>query len=112
MDELGGCLGEALVADPAMLDEVEFLARSASSWGRRLYVVALIRPVRAGLDPAAAGRLVEVMQDDAKMVRKASVWLISNVVKARPAAAAQFLAVWPASAPKPLTRLLERAPVG
>jgi len=112
VDELGGCLGEALIDDPALLDEMRFLADSASPWERRLYVVGLIRPVRQGLDPAAAGRLVQVMQDDAKPVRKASVWLISNVVKARPSAAAQFLAVWPSSAPKPLTRLLERAPVG
>jgi 3-methyladenine DNA glycosylase AlkD len=112
VDELGGCLGEALVDDPALLAEVESLAGSASPWQRRLYVVGLIRPVREGLDPAAAGRLVQVMQDDAKPVRKASVWLISNVVKARPSAAAQFLAVWPSSAPRPLTRLLERVPVG
>jgi 3-methyladenine DNA glycosylase AlkD len=112
VDELGGCLGEALVDDPALLNEVEFLAGSTSPWERRLYVVGLIRPVRDGLDPAAAGRLVQVMQDDAKPVRKASMWLISNVVKARPSAAAQFLAVWPSSAPKPLTRLLERVPVG
>ena len=44
VDELGGCLGEALVDDPALLAEVQFLAGSASPWQRRLYVVGLIRP--------------------------------------------------------------------
>jgi len=112
VDELGGCLGEALVAEPGLLGEVEFLARSASEWERRLYVVGLIRPVRDGLDPADAGRLVEVMQDPAMPVRKASRWLITAVVKARPSAAGEFLAVWPASAPRPLTRLLQRVPAG
>ncbi|GEM_PF-3757366 len=110
VDEMGGCLGETLVEDPAMLAELDFLAQSDSPWQRRLYVVGLIRPVRDGLDPADAGLLVQVMQDDAKMVRKASVWLLSNVLKARPSAAALFLAVWPPTAPKPLTRLLQRVP--
>ena len=112
VDELGGRLGEALVAEPGLLGEVEFLARSASAWERRLYVVGLIRPVRDGLDPADAERLVEVMQDAAVPVRKASRWLITAVVKGRPSAAGEFLAVWPATAPRPLTRLLESVPAG
>lgn len=111
VDEFGGVIGDALMDHPGMLADLVFLPESESVWQRRLYVVALIRPVREGLDPAKAGHLVEVLQDEARMVRKASIWLITNVLKARPAAAEEFLAVWPATAPKALTRMLERAPV-
>lgn len=110
VDELGGAVGEALVDSPVLIDELRFLADSPSPWQRRLYVVALIRPVREGLDPAKAGQLVAVLQDDARTVRKAAIWLITNVVKARADAASQFAAVWPAAAPRALTRLLDHPP--
>jgi hypothetical protein len=108
VDELGGGVGEALLADPALLDDLAFLAGSASPWQRRLYVVALIRPIRDGLDPVKAGRLVALLTDGEVPVRKAAAWLISTAIKARPDAAAQFAAVWPATAPAALTRLIDR----
>ncbi|MFJ6199181.1 DNA alkylation repair protein [Micromonospora sp. NPDC092111] len=111
VDELGGCLGEAITDDPGMLVDLSSLARSESPWQRRLYVVGLIKPVRDGLDPGGLPLLVSVMQDDAKPVRKASAWLLGAVLKVRPSAAPQFLAVWPPGAPRLLTRLLERVPV-
>ncbi|MFE9328528.1 DNA alkylation repair protein [Nocardia sp. NPDC052278] len=109
VDELGGVVGLSLVADPALLGKLGRLAVSPSPWQRRLYVVSLIRPIKSGLVPARVSGLTGLLLDDEKPVRKASVWLINEALKARPDAAAQFRELLPGPQPKPLIRILDRA---
>lgn len=110
VDEMGAVVGDSLVADLSLLDRLVPLAVSSSSWERRLYVVSLIAPVKAGLlHPARVPHLASVLGDADKPVRKASTWLINQAVKARPAAAGEFREVLPGQEPKPLVRLLVRA---
>lgn len=109
VDELGGVVGLSLVDDAGLLGELVPLATSVSLWERRLYLVSIIRPVKQGLPPADVPGLAVLLQDNEKMVRKASVWLIREALKARPQAAAEFRQVLPGPEPKPLTRLLTPA---
>jgi 3-methyladenine DNA glycosylase AlkD len=106
VDELGAVVGLALHGGQLQLDDVAFAARAASPWQRRLFLVALITPIRRGLDPVHVPLLVDVLPDAAKPVRKAAMWLISSVVKDRPDTAAQFGAMLAESGPRPLVRLL------
>lgn len=106
VDELTGCVGEALTMSPALLADLLFLAKSESPWQRRLYLASLIRPLRAGLNPGRVPCLAEVLRDGRKPVRSAASWLMRDTVKARPSVTAEFGAMWPADMPKPLTRLL------
>ncbi|MEV6927092.1 DNA alkylation repair protein [Dactylosporangium sp. NPDC051485] len=112
VDELGGVLGAAIHTGVLMVGEVVWLAGSVSVWQRRLFLVALITPIRFGLDPAGVPNLAAVLHDSAKPVRKAAAWLISATVKARPDAAAQFRALLPHGEPLPLVRLLGPGPAG
>lgn len=108
VDELGGCLGDVLTTDPDGFADVAFLL-GGSVWARRLYVVAAIRPIRAGLQPAAVPDLVTVMQQPDPPIRKAAAWLLRDVLAKRPAAVEEFLSIWPADAAGPLTRTLHQA---
>lgn len=112
VDELGACVGEALLHDPLMLGDLTFLADSTSPWQRRLYLVSLIKPIGAGLSPAEAEGLPDLLNDSRKPVRRASVWLLSSVIKTRPAVAADFAALAGAELPRQLARILERVPTG
>ncbi|MGW5569656.1 DNA alkylation repair protein [Nocardia thailandica] len=110
VDELGGVVGVSLVEDPALLQQLHPLAVSVSIWQRRLYVVALIRPVRAGLSPAEVPELASLMGERDPVIRKATTWLINEAIKARRAeAAAQFRVLLPGADPKPLVRILDAA---
>jgi hypothetical protein len=109
VDELGGVVGLALQAGHLQIQDVLFLAAGQSPWQRRLFLVGLITPIRSGMDPAAVPALPEVLRDAAPPVRKAAAWLISNVIKARPGAVAQFRVVLPGRDPRPLVRLLDLA---
>ena len=108
VDEFGAVLGAALQAQDLVVEDLESLAVSASEWQRRLFLVMLIAPVCAGLDPVAVSGLAGVLPDPAKPVRKAAVWLVTAVLKRRPDAAEQFRQVLGAAGPRPLLRLLER----
>jgi len=108
VDELGGVVGLSLVAAPMLLGKLAPLASSASPWQRRLYIVSLIRPIRLGLTPVDVPGLVALLKDTEKPVRKASVWLINEALKARPEAAAEFREILPGPEPKPLIRILDR----
>ncbi|MGW6728784.1 DNA alkylation repair protein [Nocardia sp. NPDC055029] len=110
VDELGGVVGMSLVANPSLLHDLTALAGSASVWQRRLYVVSLIRPVKEGLSPVDVPGLSELLREKDPAVRKASVWLIKEVIKARgAAAAAEFRELVPDAEPKPLVRILDAA---
>ncbi|GAA1378472.1 DNA alkylation repair protein [Catellatospora chokoriensis] len=106
VDELGGCVGEALLDPTLTLGELGWLAVSSSQWQRRLYVVGLIKPVRDGLDPRQVPHVAELLADRTAMVRKACVWLLSDTVKRRPSAGPQFRQLLPERAPAALTRLV------
>lgn len=108
VDEFGAVLGAALQADALLVEDLDWLAVSASDWQRRLFLVMLITPMCAGLDPVAVPGLAGVLPDPAKPVRKAAVWLVSAVLKRRPDAAAQFQRVLGAAGPRPLLRLVDR----
>jgi 3-methyladenine DNA glycosylase AlkD len=111
VDELGGWVGAAVAGgevDPAAIAP---LAAADSPWIRRLYVVSLITVLRGDLDPAKVPELIALCHDAAQPVRKAVVWLIKDVLKKRPAAAALFLGAQAAPFPAPVRRLLERVPV-
>lgn len=109
VDELAGCLGEAIEADPELLQECGFLALDSSPWTRRLYLAGVIRPVSRGLSPVAVPHLAPLFEDNRHPVRKASVWLVRAVLKARPAAASEFAAVQRPDTPKSLARIVEAA---
>ncbi|MGI5243103.1 DNA alkylation repair protein [Dactylosporangium sp. CA-139066] len=112
VDELGGVLGAAVQSGQLVVDDVTGLA-GGSVWQRRLFLVALITPVRAGLDPQAVPRLADVLPDPAQPVRKAALWLITAVLKTRPAAAEQFGRLLAGEdVPCPLLRLLGPAAPG
>ncbi|MFI7524505.1 DNA alkylation repair protein [Nocardia salmonicida] len=110
VDELGGVVGISLVADPTLLGHLRGLALSESVWQRRLYVVSLIRPVKAGLSPGDVPELADLLREKDPAVRKACTWLINEAIKARSAdAAAQFRELVPGADPKPLIRILDAA---
>lgn len=109
VDELGGVVGAAVHDGHLSVHDLRFLATAVSPWQRRLYLVALITPVRHGLDPVGVPLLGEVLPDAAVPVRKAAVWLIKEAVKARPDVAGRFRIVLGEPAPTPLLRLLEPA---
>ncbi|MEU8901282.1 DNA alkylation repair protein [Nocardia sp. NPDC048505] len=110
VDELGGVVGVSLCADPALLGRLAGLAVSESVWQRRLYVVSLIRPVKAGLNVGEVAGLADLLREKDPAVRKACVWLINEAIKARgPAAAAQFRRLVPTDEPKPVVRILDAA---
>ncbi|MFF5037567.1 DNA alkylation repair protein [Nocardia salmonicida] len=110
VDELGGVVGLSLVDDPALLPQLHPLAISPSVWQRRLYVVALIRPVKAGLSPADVPELAALLEEKDPAIRKACVWLINEAIKSRSVeAAGQFRQLVPGVDPKPLVRILDAA---
>ncbi|MFF2088511.1 DNA alkylation repair protein [Nocardia sp. NPDC058176] len=110
VDELGGVVGMSLVADPALLRQLHPLAISPSVWQRRLYVVALIRPVKAGLSPTDVPELAALMGEKDPTIRKACVWLINEAIKARDAeVAGQFRRLVPGTDPRPIVRILDAA---
>ncbi|WP_280345957.1 DNA alkylation repair protein [Nocardia neocaledoniensis] len=110
VDELGGVVGMSLVDDAALLAQLHPLAVSPSIWQRRLYLVALIRPVKAGLSPTDVPELAALMDERDPVIRKASAWLINEAIKARSSeAAAQFRVLMPGPDPKPLVRILDAA---
>ncbi|WP_063043808.1 DNA alkylation repair protein [Nocardia pseudovaccinii] len=110
VDELGGVVGMSLVDDPALLHQLHGLAVSPSVWQRRLYVVSLIRPVKAGLSPTEVPELDTLLGEKDPAIRKACVWLINEAIKARSTeAAAQFRELVPGAAPKTLVRILDAA---
>lgn len=90
VDELGAVAGRSLVANPDLLRGLAPLAGSESPWQRRLYLVSLIRPICAGLAPAAVPHLAPLLADKTKPVRKATAWLINQVHKAQPEAATEL----------------------
>ncbi|MDP9850416.1 DNA alkylation repair protein [Streptosporangium lutulentum] len=109
VDELGAVLGLAVQAGYLDVADLLFLAADGSPWQRRLYLVALITPIRFGLDPVLVPDLAAVLSDPAPPVRKAAIWLITNVIRVRPGAVVQLRAVLPGPDPKPLIRLLDKA---
>jgi 3-methyladenine DNA glycosylase AlkD len=109
VDELAGCLGEAIETHPELLQECGFLALDTSPWMRRLYLAGVIRPVSRGMSAAAVPHLAPLFEDNRHPVRKASVWLLRAVLKARPAAASEFAAVQREGTPRSLTRMIEAA---
>ncbi|MGN2642392.1 DNA alkylation repair protein [Nocardia takedensis] len=110
VDELGPVVGMSLLADPALVaDLAAMLSGSESVWQRRLYVVALIGPVKAGLSPTEVPALAELMRDPRPPLRKACLWLINQALKARPDAAAQFREVLAGEEPQSVARLLDAA---
>lgn len=110
VDELGGVVGMSLLDDPALLDQLYPLAVSPSVWQRRLYVVSLIRPVKAGLSPADVPELAALLGEKDPAIRKACVWLINEAIKSRAAGAAvQFRELVPGADPKPIVRILDAA---
>jgi 3-methyladenine DNA glycosylase AlkD len=109
VDELGGVIGAAVHAGQLRVEELGFAARAVSPWQRRLYLVALITPMRRGLDPVGVPMLADVLADAATPVRKAATWLITSVVKDRPDAADRLRLILPGPDPKPLVRLLRPA---
>lgn len=90
VDELAGCLGEALAERSDLLEEVGFLAQDSSQWARRLYLAALIKPIGEGMSPAAVPGLPPLLDDSRIPVRKAAVWLLEATTKRRPGAAAEY----------------------
>ncbi|MFD9514445.1 DNA alkylation repair protein [Streptomyces mirabilis] len=109
VDELAGCLGEAIETRPELLQECGFLALDTSPWARRLYLAGVIRPVSRGLSAAAVPHLAMLFEDNRHPVRKASVWLLRATLKARPAAASEFAAVQRPGTPASLARMVEAA---
>ncbi len=105
-------LGQALAEDPAIMDEVERLARNENPWVRRAALVSTVLLRRARYEPglsrnldARALALCEILLDDEEhIIRKAVDWALREVIKRHPKMAYEWMMARACGAPGRVAR--------